>query len=161
MAKAKTVFFCQSCGYEAPKWMGQCPGCRQWNTFAEETIEKKSAGKALTERAAAGPVCLSSIETKEEDRMTTRLDELDRVRRPLPVRAAIGAAGISGVEFLFGLVCTRVLHRQVWDYSREWGNVAGLVCPKYSALWFVLCLWLMAVMDELQRRLPHARTAKV
>lgn len=79
MAKAKTVFFCQSCGYEAPKWMGQCPGCRQWNTFAEETIEKKSAGKALTERAAAGPVCLSSIETKEEDRMTTRLDELDRV----------------------------------------------------------------------------------
>ena len=97
----------------------------------------------------AGGICLCA------------LDELDRVRLPLPVRAAIGAAGISGVEFLFGLVCTRVLHRQVWDYSREWGNVAGLVCPKYSALWFVLCLWLMAVMDELQRRLPHARTAEV
>ena len=37
MAKAKkTVFFCQECGYESPKWMGQCPGCRQWNTFVEE-----------------------------------------------------------------------------------------------------------------------------
>ena len=80
MAKGKTtVFFCQSCGYESPKWMGQCPGCREWNTFVEETIEKKSAGKAQRERAAAGPVCLSSIETKEEERMSTRLEELNRV----------------------------------------------------------------------------------
>ena len=36
MAKAKTVFFCQNCGFESAKWMGQCPGCREWNTFAEE-----------------------------------------------------------------------------------------------------------------------------
>ena len=41
MAKGKsTVFFCQSCGYESPKWMGQCPGCREWNTFVEETVVK-------------------------------------------------------------------------------------------------------------------------
>ena len=80
MAKGKTtVFFCQSCGYESPKWLGQCPGCREWNTFAEEIIEKKSAGKVQRERAAAGPVCLSSIETKEEERITTRFPELDRV----------------------------------------------------------------------------------
>ena len=39
MAKAKkTVFFCQECGYESPKWMGQCPGCKSWNTFVEETV---------------------------------------------------------------------------------------------------------------------------
>ena len=80
MAKGKsTVYFCQSCGYESPKWMGQCPGCREWNTFVEETVEKKSAGKAQERRAAGGPVCLSSIETKEEDRVTTRMKELDRV----------------------------------------------------------------------------------
>ena len=81
MAKGKTstVFFCQSCGYESPKWMGQCPGCREWNTFVEETVEKKSAAKAHERRAAGGPVCLSSIETKEEDRVTTRMQELDRV----------------------------------------------------------------------------------
>lgn len=80
MAKGKsTVYFCQSCGYESPKWLGQCPGCREWNTFVEETVEKKSAGKAQERRAAGGPVCLSSIETKEEDRVTTRLKELDRV----------------------------------------------------------------------------------
>lgn len=81
MAKGKTstVFFCQSCGYESPKWMGQCPGCREWNTFVEETVEKKSAAKAHERRAAGGPVCLSSIETKDEERVTTQMQELDRV----------------------------------------------------------------------------------
>ena len=81
MAKGKTstVFFCQSCGYESPKWMGQCPGCREWNTFVEETVEKKSAAKAHERRAAGGPICLSSIETKDEERVTTQMQELDRV----------------------------------------------------------------------------------
>ena len=81
MAKGKTstVFFCQSCGYESPKWMGQCPGCREWNTFVEETVEKKSTAKVHERRAAGGPVCLSSIETKDEERVTTRMQELDRV----------------------------------------------------------------------------------
>jgi len=94
MAKGKTtVFFCQSCGHESPKWMGQCPGCRQWNTFVEETVEKRGAGKVSGERAAADPVCLSSIETKEEDRMSTRLKELDRV---------LGGGIVSGSLVLVG-----------------------------------------------------------
>lgn len=80
MAKGKTsVFFCQSCGYESAKWQGQCPACREWNTFVEEPVEKKIAKKTSGGRAAAVPVSLSSIETKEEDRMTTRMKELDRV----------------------------------------------------------------------------------
>lgn len=82
MAKGKTsVFFCQECGYESPKWMGQCPGCRQWNTFAEELIQKKAAsrGAALKDRAAGEPVCLSSIEMNEEERTGTGMEELDRV----------------------------------------------------------------------------------
>lgn len=80
MAKGKTtVFFCQNCGHESAKWMGQCPGCRQWNTFVEETIEKTSVRKIQKERAAAGPVCLSSIDTAEEERVTTHIGELDRV----------------------------------------------------------------------------------
>ena len=41
MAKGKTsVFFCQECGYESAKWMGQCPACKEWNTFVEETVGK-------------------------------------------------------------------------------------------------------------------------
>ena len=48
MAKGKTtVYFCQECGYESAKWMGQCPACHEWNSFVEETVEKKSVGAAV------------------------------------------------------------------------------------------------------------------
>lgn len=49
MAKGKTatVFFCQNCGYESTKWLGQCPGCREWNTFVEETIDKTELKEEL------------------------------------------------------------------------------------------------------------------
>ncbi|MBO5032448.1 MAG: DNA repair protein RadA [Lachnospiraceae bacterium] len=86
MAKGKnTIFFCQSCGYESSKWMGQCPGCREWNTFVEEQVvtgQGKNTGKGksasgLSERSK--PAVLSEVSLKEEDRITTRIKELDRV----------------------------------------------------------------------------------
>ncbi len=43
MSKVKTSFFCQSCGYESVKWVGQCPSCSQWNTFVEELVQKDNA----------------------------------------------------------------------------------------------------------------------
>lgn len=84
MAKGKnvTVYFCQSCGYESSKWMGQCPGCREWNTFVEETVEKKTAGKL---KSVAGgnqdlkSYKLSEIDMQEKERMKTKFPELDRV----------------------------------------------------------------------------------
>lgn len=83
MAKGKstTVFFCQSCGYESVKWMGQCPGCRQWNTFVEESVVTKSreTGAKKTEGLKSRPASLSEISLEEEDRITTRMQELDRV----------------------------------------------------------------------------------
>ena len=79
MAKAKTVFFCSECGHESSKWLGQCPACKSWNTFVEETIEKTSVRRIQKERAAAGPVCLSSIDTDKEERMSTHMEELNRV----------------------------------------------------------------------------------
>lgn len=79
MAKGKTsVFFCQECGYESAKWMGQCPGCHAWNTFVEEKVEKSSPAR----KRAANEVTvstLSQIETREEMRITTDIEELDRV----------------------------------------------------------------------------------
>ena len=80
MAKAKTTaYFCQSCGYESSKWMGQCPACREWNTFVEEPVApSKSAGK-MQKRNANEPVKLSSIEMNTEDRVQTGIHELDRV----------------------------------------------------------------------------------
>lgn len=81
MAKSKhTVFFCQQCGYESPKWMGQCPGCREWNSFVEEPVLPKSTlkGSAVGGRAAV-PVALSEVEMKNSRRVPTGMQELDRV----------------------------------------------------------------------------------
>lgn len=81
MAKGKaTVYFCQNCGYESGKWMGQCPGCREWNTFVEEIIDKKSVGKGkVPGNDIARTVPLSEIETKQDKRTSTGSKELDRV----------------------------------------------------------------------------------
>lgn len=85
MAKGKktTVFFCQNCGYESAKWMGQCPGCKEWNTFVEETVTAASAGMGgavRTEgRKRAEVQKLSDISMKEEEKLRTHLEELDRV----------------------------------------------------------------------------------
>ena len=77
--KTATVFFCQSCGYESAKWMGQCPGCREWNTFVEEQVSRQASGKTSAKAAVSKPVRLSGIQTGEEARIPTGMAELDRV----------------------------------------------------------------------------------
>lgn len=81
MAKSRgTVFFCQQCGYESAKWMGQCPGCREWNTFVEEPTEKKNGGiSSARQRNIVKPVPLSQVEMTKQQRFTTGIHELDRV----------------------------------------------------------------------------------
>lgn len=84
MAKGKSVtaYFCQNCGYESSKWMGQCPGCREWNTMTEELVDKKALDKTrLSQEAkeAIRPVSLSQIESRQEERISTGFGELDRV----------------------------------------------------------------------------------
>lgn len=94
MAKAKTtVFFCQSCGYESSKWMGQCPGCKEWNTFVEETVDKKSVGKTRAAVSETKPVPLSAIEASTDERVSTQMSELDRV---------MGGGIVSGSLVLVG-----------------------------------------------------------
>ena len=79
MAKGKkSVFFCQNCGHEENKWLGQCPMCKEWNTFVEEKI---TSGKTsiMKEANNVKVVTLSSVDVKEDDRIGTSMDELDRV----------------------------------------------------------------------------------
>jgi len=79
MAKGKnSVFFCQNCGYESSKWMGQCPACKEWNSFVEETISKSASGKTK-KLEYMEPSRISEIETNEEERIKTGMQELDRV----------------------------------------------------------------------------------
>mgnify|MGYP002771464026 FL=1 len=80
MAKAKQVFFCQECGYESSKWMGQCPGCKAWNTFVEEKVvtgARKTAGKTAALNSA--PASILEVTTGEETRIGTGMSEFDRV----------------------------------------------------------------------------------
>lgn len=97
-AKSTTVFFCNSCGYESSKWMGQCPGCRSWNTFVEETVNKGSAtgrkgGGHLSPVAVNKPMKLAGIELTEEDKINTHIGELDRVLGGGIVRGSLVLVG--------------------------------------------------------------------
>lgn len=78
MAKAKQMYFCQECGYESTKWLGQCPGCRNWNTFVEEKIVV-GAGKHSGKTEAAAPTSILNVTTSEDTRIGTGMQELDRV----------------------------------------------------------------------------------
>ena len=84
MAKQKTVYFCSQCGHESSKWMGQCPACKQWNTLVEEKVSVTGSGmggsaKITPAKDRPKPVAISTIDMKEEDRVSTGLAELDRV----------------------------------------------------------------------------------
>jgi DNA repair protein RadA/Sms len=76
--KEKQIFFCKECGYESVKWLGQCPGCKQWNTLVEATAVKKG-NKIVRDKAAAKPTLLSDISVDSQDRWSTKMKELDRV----------------------------------------------------------------------------------
>ena len=83
MAKTKTTFFCQNCGNQSPKWVGKCPACGEWNTYAEEIIQKEST-KAniplLTKtRENSRPKLIREIEINSENRIDTKNQELNRV----------------------------------------------------------------------------------
>lgn len=82
MAKTKTAYFCNSCGYESPKWVGRCPGCGEWNTMVEETVSV-AKGSSKSKRGLldsdARPLALSAIEALEEPRVHMPSEELNRV----------------------------------------------------------------------------------
>lgn len=92
---AKTIFVCQSCGYQAPKWMGKCPDCGSWDAFTEERQQPLSPlGKSRSLAAAtADPVPIDAIEIESEYRWLTGIDEFDRV---------LGGGVVPGTLVLIG-----------------------------------------------------------
>ena len=118
MAKGKTsVYFCQNCGYESTKWMGQCPGCKEWNTFVEEVVDKSSTStkvkKALED---VKPMPLSAITATNEERISTSMKELDRVLGGGIVKGSLvlvgGDPGI-GKSTLLLQVCRHLSDKQL------------------------------------------------
>lgn len=82
MAKSKTIFFCQNCGAQSSKWIGKCPSCNEWNTYAEEIIQRESKDKnahSFTQKNTPKPVKISEIQSGNEVRINTNDTELNRV----------------------------------------------------------------------------------
>lgn len=84
MSKVKTAFFCQNCGYESVKWLGQCPSCAQWNTFAEELIQKEDTKNISWKndnenKRLNKAIALNDVKSTEDKRLTTPDTELNRV----------------------------------------------------------------------------------
>ncbi len=99
MAKSRSAYFCQSCGYESAKWLGKCPSCSQWNTFVEEIIEKANKsvpdwkiGSSSLQRSNK-PAAIHEIIFSEENRLITPDKELNRV---------LGGGIVSGSIILIG-----------------------------------------------------------
>ena len=78
MAKSKTIYVCQNCGAKAPKWLGKCNSCGEWNTFVEE-IETSSKSTFTNKKQATKPEFISEIEIRNEQRISTNIKEFDRV----------------------------------------------------------------------------------
>jgi len=85
MSKVKKAFFCQNCGYESVKWVGQCPSCGQWNVFVEELIHKETTGdindwkEYQEQRRPNKTISLTAIKSNEEKRLLTADPEINRV----------------------------------------------------------------------------------
>ena len=81
MAKVKTVFVCENCGYESAKWLGKCPACNEWNSFYEEKVNNTviSSNNPSGKQKSATPRKLKEVEGISSTRISTGIGELDRV----------------------------------------------------------------------------------
>jgi DNA repair protein RadA/Sms len=119
MAKIKTVFTCQECGYQSPKWLGKCPDCQQWNSFSEEETFKPSkiAPRSVNGRESR-PKTISEIEDQSFQRYVTGLTEFDRVMGggvTLGSLTLIGGEPGIGKSTLLMEVCGKLVDK----YSNE------------------------------------------
>ncbi len=170
MAKGKvtSVFYCQNCGYESSKWMGQCPGCRQWNTFVEETVSRQDLKNGTQRRQtgeSAEPLVLSEITIREEDRLLTGIGELDRVLGGGILRGSLtlvgGDPGI-GKSTLLLQVCRNLGnagHKVLYISGEESGTQIKMRADRigsFSDRMLLLCETSLETIEEaIRRQMPE------
>lgn len=115
MAKSTMVYFCKECGYETSKWLGQCPGCGQWNSMVEEPARKKVVAKVSNVKEGQSKVSpITDIYLEAEEKLSTGLGELDRVLGGGIVKGSLilvgGDPGI-GKSTLLLQVCKNISER--------------------------------------------------
>lgn len=161
MAKAKTIYFCQECGHESAKWMGQCPGCKQWNTFVEETVERRKGAAEKKLILGASPVILADIEMKREERFTSGFPELDRVLGGGIVPASLvlvgGDPGI-GKSTLLLQVCQKLSAQQIQvlyisgEESLQQIKIRAQRIGSFTDSLFLLCETNLDIIDGVLRK---------
>jgi DNA repair protein RadA/Sms len=93
VARERTLFSCQSCGYQTPKWLGRCPDCGQWESLVEERVAPRKANRKSATSTSPRPTPLADIAAEGEERRTTAIGELDRV---------LGGGMVTGSAILIG-----------------------------------------------------------
>ena len=110
MAKTKTIYTCQNCGAQSPKWLGKCSTCNEWNTYVEEIVEKKqSTGKLSVQISGNQPITLENIEMARTQRISVGIEEFNRV---------LGGGIVPGSLILLG--GDPELENQHWHFSWHW-----------------------------------------
>lgn len=160
-AKKSTVFFCQECGFESTKWLGQCPGCKAWNSLVEETVVS-SSGKAAGRVERKEPSPLSAVALVKEDRISIGIEELDRVLGGGVVPGSLilvgGDPGI-GKSTLLLQVCQKLSgqKRKVLYISGEESlkqiKIRALRMGEFGDDLLLLCETNLAVIEETIRRI--------
>ena len=128
MAKNKTIFVCNNCGYESPKWMGKCPACNEWNSFSEEkVINTKDTNYGKLSKEKSKPIELNKIVKSTNERISTGFNELDRVLGGGLVNGSLillgGEPGI-GKSTLILQICEKINIKL--DKSKYKGAIVGL-----------------------------------
>lgn len=125
MAKAKTTFFCQNCGAQHAKWMGQCNTCAEWNTIVEEIIQKEVAREwkqSTTAKSVSKPLKVAEIKLNPEERIPTRNKELDTLLGGGLVKGSVillgGEPGI-GKSTLLLQIALKIPHKVLYVSGEE------------------------------------------
>ncbi|GKU27755.1 DNA repair protein RadA [Clostridium folliculivorans] len=118
MAKIKTLYVCQQCGYESPKWLGKCPECNSWNSMLEEVKESKPQRTNFSSRQTSSPKQIKDIKSGEKERYDTGIIELNRVLGGGLVRGSLTL--ISGDP---GIGKSTLLLQTANNISKKYGKV--------------------------------------
>ncbi|RIH65667.1 DNA repair protein RadA [Mariniphaga sediminis] len=164
MAQAKTVYICQNCGTQSPKWMGKCPSCEAWNTFVEEIVEKKKAGSAVSAQLSANqPLTLENITTEKMERITVGIDEFDRVLGGGIVPGSIvllgGEPGIGKstlvLQMALGMKNKKILYVSGEESMQQIKLRAGRLGLNNDNCWFLSETSLENVLAQTGEASPH------
>jgi len=122
MAKNKSVYICQECGYESSGWLGKCPACSQWNTFVEEII-KSGYKNANSDIRDIKPVSINDVNSQAEERYHTGFKEIDRVLGGGLVKGSLilvgGDPGIGKSTLILQICNSIVIDSNILYFSGE------------------------------------------